>query len=161
MPRVGPASLFLRYISYTLSIILFPAITINLKVQFRIAAALFALNYILAIAASTTVDTMMIYCVMLSGNFIDGFASGIMGIAKGRYLHLLCEIFSVHKNRGHILGMHQFIHCCSFVGGALITFFCIGFSNNTTYFSSLLFFGLISFLYCLYSIDSIEDIGKA
>jgi hypothetical protein len=47
------------------------------------------------------------------------------------------------------------------LGGAVITYLCIGFFNNTIYFCTLLFFGIISMIYAFYAIKEVDEVGRS
>jgi hypothetical protein len=161
LPRLGPAALLCRYLSYSASTLLAPSLKFKLKYQFLLVSALYCLNFFLGIIATNITEPSIVYWIICGGYILEGFASGINWVAEGRYLHLICEIFNIHKNRGHILGLHQFVRCCSLLGGAVITYLCIGFFNNTIYFCTLLIFGIISMIYAFYAIKEVDEVGRS
>ena len=124
-----------------------------------VAALFFTFNFILNVFVNYR-PLLSVKIVIILGQTIDGFGNGVLWIARGRYLHLICEIKDILAERGQTFGRFQFLYNLSFLGAALLTFIFLGFVNMKAYFISLSVLGLISCVYCYFQIREIELIGK-
>lgn len=152
MENVATIPFFIRYISHLLGSLLAPGFKCNLKTQLIIAAVGMFLNYLICTVVLVTDNPTIILLGITVGYTIEGFAMAILYVSQGRYCHLICELFDVHENRGHVLGIFQMFFSLSLLTGSIATYTCIGFFSNVTYFAALTFllvFAMIGFTFIL------------
>jgi hypothetical protein len=67
LPRLGPAALLCRYLSYSASTLLAPSLKFKLKYQFLLVSALYCLNFFLGIIATNITEPSIVYWIICGG----------------------------------------------------------------------------------------------
>ena len=153
---MGPQSLFFKYISYLAALLLGPSITLPKKMIFLLGILAFLINFVLSFLGVISGDVGWFSWLMTVGCIFDGVGTSLLWMVETRYIHLLCEIYNVHDNRGSVFSIFQLIFTMSQIVGAVTTFVFIGYFSSTVYLIVCMVLCLIALLFFLFFIKTIE-----
>lgn len=159
MPQVGPTSIAVLYLAFAISLVIAPAVTLPLKMQFLLASLAFIFNYALGFYASTCTQPSIVHLLVSLGTGVAGLANGLLWVSQGRYIHLLCSIFDRDQDRGQLYSLFGLFYSSSFMGSAIVTVIGFGYFSIAVYFAILIALSTLAFAYCFFAIRNIDEIG--